>query len=224
MELAVVIPTLNVENSLPRTVKALSLALRMPAIIVADGGSTDGTLAVAGSLGARVVQAARGRGTQLRAGAEAALIRSDWILFLHADTILEPDWLVAVEHHVRDRPDRAGYFGFALDDPAPAARRIERLVRWRCALLALPYGDQGLLISKTLYEAVGGFRSLPLMEDVDLIRRLGRRRVAPLGAVATTSAARYRRGGWWARPMKNLAILMLWFCGVAPATLARLYR
>lgn len=224
MELAVVIPTLNVENSLARTVQALASVAKPPPIVVADGGSTDGTLAVAAALGTQVVRAPRGRGLQLRAGAGVAMQRSDWILFLHADTVLSPDWLAAVEDHCRVRPERAGYFGFALDDPAPAARRIERLVGWRCAALALPYGDQGLLISRTLYEAVGGYRPLPLMEDVDLVRRLGRGRLAPLGAVATTSAARYRRGGWWARPIKNLAILSLWFCGVAPATLARLYR
>ena len=77
-------------------------------------------------------------------------------------------------------PGRAGYFAFALDDAAPQARRLERLVAWRCRVLALPYGDQGLLISRALYDAVGGFRPLPLMEDVDLVRRLGRRRLAAL--------------------------------------------
>ena len=74
---------------------------------------------------------------------------------------------------------RAGYFDFALDDPTPAARRLERIVAWRCRVLALPYGDQGLLIARSLYDAVGGFAPLPLMEDVDLVRRLGRRRLAP---------------------------------------------
>ena len=87
--------------------------------------------------------------------------------------------------------------------PRRAARRLERLVAWRCRVLALPYGDQGLLISRALYEAVGGFRPLPLMEDVDLVRRLGRSRLPPLPVPAVTSAERWRREGWRRRSARN---------------------
>ncbi|MBL8698549.1 MAG: TIGR04283 family arsenosugar biosynthesis glycosyltransferase [Alphaproteobacteria bacterium] len=224
--LTVVIPTLDAATTLPATLAALASVPVPPAVVIADGGSTDATRAIAEARGAAVVLAPRGRGGQLAAGARAAARASgrSWLLFLHADTVLGPEWPAAVAHHIRTHPDRAGYFRFALDDPSPAARRIERLVRWRCAAFALPYGDQGLLIARDLYDRVGGFAPLPLMEDVDLVRRLGRGRLVPMAATATTSAVRYRRGGWWRRPLRNLSILSLWFCGASPAFLARLYR
>src|SRR5260370_24392739 len=99
---------------------------------------------------------------------------------------------------------RAGCLRFRLDDATAAARRVEAAVAWRCRRLALPYGDQGLLIAAPLYRAVGGFRPLPLMEDVDLARRLRRRRLAPLAADALTSAARYPPDGYVVRPLRHL--------------------
>jgi hypothetical protein len=89
--------------------------------------------------------------------------------------------------------------------------------------LALPYGDQGLLISRRLYDAVGGYRPMPLMEDVDLVRRLGRARLHPLGASMLASARRYRRDGYWRRPLRNLCCLALYFAGVPPRVIARMY-
>jgi rSAM/selenodomain-associated transferase 2 len=192
-------------------------------IIVADAGSIDQTQRVATGAGARVVQAPRGRGTQLAAGAAAA--RGDWLLFMHADCRLEPGWTVKAGAFIGAAAAgrRAGYFDLALDDCAAAARRLERIVAWRCRVLALPYGDQGLLISRVLYDAVGGFAPLPLMEDVDLIRRLGRARLARIGAVSVASARRYRQGGYWRRPLLNLVCLSLYFAGVAPRHIARIY-
>jgi hypothetical protein len=119
--------------------------------------------------------------------------------------------------------NHAGYFDLAFDDPAPAARRLERIVAWRCRTLALPYGDQGLLIARTLYRAVGGFAPLPLMEDVDLVRRLGRRRLARIGARCLASARRYRNDGYLRRQLRNLLCLALYFAGVPPARIVRLY-
>jgi rSAM/selenodomain-associated transferase 2 len=225
--LSVVIPTLNAEATLPATLTALG-EMRAAGldheVVVSDGGSTDVTVSLAWEAGACVVSAPRGRGTQLAAGAAAA--RGGWLLFLHADTCPAPGWTRAVAAF-RARPDaaaRAGYFRFALDDRALAARRVEAAVALRCRFLALPYGDQGLLIARTLYDAVGGYRPLPLMEDVDIVRRLGRRRLAPIDHRAVTSAVRYRRDGWWRRPARNLLCLALWFGGMPPARIARLYR
>lgn len=218
--LTIVVPTLDAARSLLATFDACA-AWPGAERIVADGGSTDGTPALAEALGARVIAAPRGRGTQLAAGAAAA--GGDWLLFLHADTRLAPGWVEAAQAHMRAAPDRAAHFAFALDDPAPEARRLERMVAWRCRALALPYGDQGLLISRALYDAAGGFRPLPLMEDVDLVRRLGRRRLAALPVAAVTSAARWRSGGWTRRSARNLACLSLWFLGVPPAVIKRLY-
>jgi hypothetical protein len=100
---------------------------------------------------------------------------------------------------------------------------LERIVAWRCRVLALPYGDQGLLIARNLYRAVGGFAPLPLMEDVDLVRRLGRRRLTRIGARCISSPARYRREGYWCRPLRNLLCLSLYFAGLPSDRIARLY-
>jgi rSAM/selenodomain-associated transferase 2 len=215
--LSIVIPVLEAAATLPATLAALG----GQDIILADAGSTDGTAAVARAAGARVVQAPRGRGSQIAAAIEAAA--GPWLLLLHADTRLAPGWEQAVRAAMRD-PTRAWHFAFALDDESPAARRLERAVAWRCRSLGLPYGDQGLLIHRDLLRAVGGMRPLPLMEDVDLIRRLGRGRIGAMPVAAVTSAARFQRDGYLRRSARNLLCLTLWFAGVPPATIARLYR
>jgi len=224
--LAVVIPALNAAAGLPGVIAALDRRADdalLADLLVVDGGSADATVRLAERAGARVLAAPRGRGMQLAAGAAATA--APWLLFLHADTRLGEGWRDAVAGFLAapGSEGRAAAFRFRLDDDAPAARRLEKIVGWRCRLLGLPYGDQGLLIARTLYAAVGGFRPLPLMEDVDLVRRLGRRRMALLRADAVTSAARYRRDGYLARSARNLACLSLWFLGTPPATIRRLY-
>lgn len=208
---------------LPELLEQLRDSALFKEVVVVDGGSFDGTASVAHTAGARVILAPRGRGIQLAAGAGAAV--GDWLLFLHADCRLGQDWEAAVAGFLTapEATGRAGYFDFALDDTAPAARRVERIVAWRCRVLALPYGDQGLLIARSLYCAVGGFAPLPLMEDVDLARRLGRRRLARIGARCISSPQRYRREGYWRRPLRNLFCLSLYLAGVSPDRIVRLY-
>lgn len=221
--ISVIIPTRDAADGLPAALAALRDASLVGETIVVDGGSRDDTVSIARDAGVRVVVAARGRGPQLAAGAAAA--SGAWLLFLHADCWLEAGWQVAARDFLEapEAAQRAGYFRLALDDVAPAARRLERLVAWRCRVLGLPYGDQGLLISRTLYEDVGGFAPIPLMEDVDLTRRIGRRRLVALDASCVASARRYRRDGYWRRSSRNLLCLSLYFAGVAPRHVARLY-
>ncbi len=190
---------------------------------VADGGSRDDTREVARALGARVVTVPPGRGGQLAAGARAT--ESEWLLFLHADTLLSPGWSEAAANFMAapENAARAAAFRFALDDEKPAARKLERIVAWRCRALGLPYGDQGLLISRKFYDALGGFRPLPLMEDVDIMRRIGRSRIVILDAAAVTSAARYRSEGYMRRMVRNFACLGLYMAGVPPKAIARIY-
>ena len=220
MTLTVIIPTLNSGASLPATLAALG---RLDQVLIADGGSTDNTIDVGRARNARVVQALRGRGNQLCAA--AAMAETEWLLFLHSDTLLENGWrdeteaFMAAPHNA----ERAAVFGFALDDTSTEARRLERWVAWRVRTLGLAYGDQGLLIRRAFYEALGGFRAMPLMEDVDLIRRIGRRRLVVLQTRALTSAARWRRDGWLRRSARNLGCLTLYFLGVPPHLIRRLY-
>ena len=215
--IAIIIPTLNAALTLPGTLASCAGA----PVVVIDGGSTDGTQALALRHGAQLLLAPRGRGPQLVAGARAT--SADWLLFLHADTRLAPGWQAVAAAHMAAEPDRAGYFSFALDDASPRARRLEHRVAWRCRTLALPYGDQGLLISRALYDAVGGFQPMPLMEDVDLVRRLGRARLRALPAAALTSAEKWQRHGWRRRSARNLCCLMLWRLGVPVRLIARIY-
>lgn len=217
--LSVVIPALNAAPRLAATIAAV--AATAAEILLVDGGSANSTVTLAQACGARVIAAPRGRGPQLAAGVAAA--RGDWLLLLHADTRLAPDWLAAAVAHIAAGPARAGYFRFALDSADPRARRLERVVAWRSRVLGLPYGDQGLLIHRNLLAAVGGIRPLPLMEDVDLVRRLGRRRLMPIAVPLYTSARRYREGGYIRRPLRNLVCLSLYFLGVPSRHIARLY-
>ncbi len=214
------IPALNAAAFLPATLAALT-GEPVEEIVVADGGSTDGTVSCAMRAGARVIPAPRGRGVQLAAGIAAA--RQDWILLLHADTRLGEGWRQAVMEHAGASEGRAAYFRFALASDDRRARRLERWVAWRCRFLALPYGDQGLLIHRRLLTQIGGIRPLPLMEDVDLIRRLGRRRLVGLDVPAITSAEKWEREGWLCRSMRNLSCLALYWLGVPPRLIRKLY-
>ena len=213
--LSVIVPTLNAEPHLAACLERMKAA---DEILVVDGGSTDATAAIAEAAGARLLDSPRGRGVQLRAGAEAAT--GDWLLFLHADTLPGCGWLDAVADHIAGS-GKAACFRFRLADSAWQARLVERAVAVRVALLGLPYGDQGLLVSRRLYDEVGGYRPLPLMEDVDLVRRIGRRRLALLDEEALTGAERWRRDGWLKRPARNLCCLTLYALGLPPERIAR---
>lgn len=224
--LSVIIPGLNAAESLPATLGALVPGVvsgLIKEVILVDGGSTDATCSIAFDTGCKLITSAPGRGRQLALGAGAA--RGEWLLFLHADTALSPGWENEAAHFMSHAQSNglAGVFRFALDDFRPAARRLELMVAWRCKLLALPYGDQGLLIHRRLYEALGGYAKLPLMEDVDLIRRIGRKRLVYLRSVAVTSAARYAREGYLRRPLRNLLCLSLYFLRAPASVIARLY-
>lgn len=222
--ISVIIPTFNAEATLARALQPLVdgvLEGVVREVIVADGGSADATTTIADDAGCVVVRSEKGRGRQLIAGAAAA--RGSWLLFLHADTVLNATWVAPVKSFIRAGEGKAAYFRFAGDDDSAAARRLEFWVRARCAVFALPYGDQGLVIARSLYEAVGGFRPLDLMEDVDLVRRLGRARLQALACDAVTSFAKFKRDGYLRRSSQNLWLLARFLLGADPAQLARRY-
>jgi glycosyltransferase involved in cell wall biosynthesis len=216
---SVIIPTSNAGQFLPRCFDSLiAPAVRgvVREVIVADGGSSDATLAIADAAGAHVVQAGKRRADQLMAGAAAA--KCDWLLFLHPETTLEQGWDAEVESFIAqqtlERP-RAAVFRFALEDFGGEARRAEAKAALRSTLLALPYGDQGLLVPKRLYRQVGGYRPLARMEDADIVRRIGRRRLIRLRARAI-NGARPSSGA-----LRGLALGLLHTLRVPSAVLAK---
>ncbi len=170
----------------------------------------------------RWLHGTRARGFQLNQGAACASGR--WLWFVHADSVLPLDWYAAFREV--DAIDRVvgGSFAFRLDSAAWQARVLERGVRWRVRWLGLPYGDQGLFVRRSVFDEMGGFADLPLMEDVDFVRRL-----KPYGVLRhltvglTTSARRWEREGWWTRSARNLLLLGLYELGAPPGWLARRY-
>jgi rSAM/selenodomain-associated transferase 2 len=221
-ELSVIIPTLEAGQALPDCLAALFEGVRaglIREVIVSDGGSGDATREIAEAAGAVLVTGPPSRGGQLRRGAAAA--GGAWFLFLHADTLLPEGWAVAV----RARMETGGAAAFRLrfDAGGMAARLAAGWANLRTVIFGLPYGDQALLVSRRDHDAAGGFRDIPLMEDVALARALGGR-IALLPLAVTTSAARYRREGWLRRGGRNLWLLALYLCGADPARLAARYR
>jgi rSAM/selenodomain-associated transferase 2 len=190
-------------------------------VIVIDGGSADTTRAIAGSAGATVIESEPGRAKQLRAGAAAA--RGEWFLFLHADTALSRDWAERAAAHMGTRPGSGAAFTLKYRSDARAARWLESRANRRARWMGLPYGDQGLLVSRALYEEVGGYPDVPLMEDVMLVRALGKRRMVILDAEARTSAAKYERDGWRKRAWHNAWLLTRFLMGASPEKLAKAY-
>jgi rSAM/selenodomain-associated transferase 2 len=221
--LSVVVPTLDEAAALPRLLDDLAGLQAMHEVVVADGGSQDGTVALARERGARVVETAPGRGTQLAAGARAA--RGKVLCFLHADVRLGRETIVALERLAAACPPAAHAFTLAIDAPGRRYRWIEWGTARRSRLLRLPYGDQGLVLPRALYERAGGFPPIALMEDVALVRALGR--LAPVVTLPErvhVSPRRWERDGALGRTLRNWLLLGSYLAGASPDRLARRYR
>lgn len=220
--ISVIIPTLNAAGALPVCIASLYSGIEAGLIrelIIVDGGSEDETCVLAAEVGAIVLTARPSRGAQLAAGAAAA--EGDWLLFVHADSELSPDWCDAVSAALSN--DGAYYFDLRFRANGFAAKVVSGWANLRSRVFGLPYGDQGLLVPRALYDQVGGYPDIPLMEDVAIARAL-RGRLRPLGATVTTSADKYQRQGWLRRGARNLWTLVRYFMGADPEKLARDYR
>ena len=221
-QISVIVPTLNTEGSLGACFSALMEGLEAGLIrelIVSDGGSSDTTGAPAQAWGAEVVHGPASRGGQLRRGVDAA--SGEWLLIVHADTVLAQGWSGAIAAHLAHE-DQAGWFPLAFDQRGMAAGIVASWANLRSSA-GLPYGDQGLLIHRALYDAAGGYPDQPLMEDVAIARAL-RGKLRKLDGLAVTSAAKYRAQGWLRRGGRNLWTLIRYAAGTSPETLAQAYR
>lgn len=222
--LAIIIPTYNAAEHLPALFESLTTDLIENHVTVVDAGSSDETADIARHAGVTLLTTdTPGRGHQMRFGTRQ--IAADWYLLLHADSVLASDWADTVQRFISniDNRQRAAYFRFKLNANDAGARRLERMVEWRCNVLGLPYGDQGLLISRELLADCGGVPDLPLMEDVQLSRRLGKKRLHGFDIPLLTSDKRYRQRGYLLRSSKNILFLLLYFFGISPRLLSRWY-
>ncbi|WP_170387460.1 TIGR04283 family arsenosugar biosynthesis glycosyltransferase [Ruegeria atlantica] len=219
--ISIVIPTLNageaLSESLPALVEGLHAGL-IRELIVTDGGSTDRTLEIADEVGARIVTGAPSRGGQLRRG--CAVAKGEWLLVLHSDTVLPDGWTKDVAEHLPSGQPAAFRLAFRAKGFGPSW--VAGWANLRSRIFSLPYGDQGLLVPRRIYEQAGGYPDQPLMEDVALVRALPR--VALLNTRVVTSAARYVRDGWVRRGARNLWTLTRYFLGADPEQLAQAYR
>jgi rSAM/selenodomain-associated transferase 2 len=222
--LSIIIPTHNAASEIGPTLSALVPGLLgglINQLVIVDCGSEDDIEALADAAGADFLISEPGRGQQFRAGVEAA--RADWFLFLHADTALPEDWVKLVGDHINAHPDKAAVFKLSFAKKGLAPQVIASWANFRTRRLGLPFGDQGLLISRALYRSSGGYARIPLMEDLDLARRL-RGRFVTLDGKVTTSFARYADRGWVSQGLGNLLRQMRFLMGQSPTDLAKRYK
>ncbi|UCF67282.1 MAG: TIGR04283 family arsenosugar biosynthesis glycosyltransferase [Acidobacteriota bacterium] len=216
-----IIPVLNEQQRIDRVLDLLSCSETPLEIIVCDGGSQDDTFERARRrAGVRAMRTPRGRATQMNAGAREA--RGEVLWFLHADCEPSADAARAITDALT-RPDRSwGAFRFALHGSRRSFRLIERLVAWRTRWRQLPYGDQGLFVRRETFEQLGGFRAVPVFEDVYLVRAL--RRISPpvlLDQPLPSSPRRWEREGLLCTFFRHQWMLLLDALGASPERLAR---
>jgi rSAM/selenodomain-associated transferase 2/rSAM/selenodomain-associated transferase 1 len=221
-ELSIVIPVLNDTEPLRRLLMTIRPDPQVDIVVVNGGAPDDRLTAICHRPDVRLLTSAPGRGCQMNVGASAA--ESRWLVFLHADTRLPLQWSAEIRRASADPDVVGGSFRFRLDSAAWQARLIERAVDRRVRWLDLAYGDQALFVRRDVFDAIGGYREWPLMEDVEFVRRLrqaGKLYHSPQPVL--TSARRWERDGWWRRSAKNVMIQALFFAGVAPERLANWY-
>lgn len=219
MRISVIIPALNEAGSIGR---AIGSACGACEIIVADGGSADATAMTAEGLGAKVVVCPSGRGGQMDSAAKTAT--GDVLLFLHADTRLPEGWQRPVEQAFNDAGTVGGAFRFSVDRAGLRFRLLEKAVNLRARATGLIYGDQAIFARRDVFFSTGGFRRLPLMEDVDCVRRLrAKGKIVLLDQKVATSGRRWERRGITVNFLRNSALVALYYSGVSSDKLCSLY-
>jgi rSAM/selenodomain-associated transferase 2 len=220
MKLSIIIPTLNEERLLGGALASLS---SLPhEIIVVDGESKDGTVEVARKYASVVLDSTRGRGIQQHVGACHA--QGDVLLFLHADTWLPKGFEKTIERTLSDPKTVFGAFHLGHHPSKAFLNLVALMANLRSHVLKMPYGDQGLFMRRSIYFRAGGFKDLPLMEDVDLVRRLNKiGKFKLVKAKARTSARRYDRNGIVYTTVRNWSLIIRYLLGQSPERLHRLY-
>jgi uncharacterized protein len=220
--ISVIIPAINEVNRIEGAIGSARLG-NPGEILVADGGSTDGSGSLVESLGARVIQSAPPRSNQLNHGAFEAT--GDVLLFLHADTLLPDNYHAPVLELLKSPSVSAGAFRLSIDSPLGGLRRIAFMANLRSRFLSLPYGDQAIFCRSSIFYGAGGFPDLPIMDDFELMRKLKTRgKIATLAESVSTSSRRWENRGILKTTLINQVVIMLYFMGISPQVIARLYR
>jgi rSAM/selenodomain-associated transferase 2/rSAM/selenodomain-associated transferase 1 len=220
--LSIIIPALNEATTIEPTLSHLEGVDHLELIVV-DGGSTDGTVDQARSRGAKVIQTTPGKAIQMNSGAAAAM--GEVLVFLHADTRMPENFSHQIHSALNQKGVVAGAFRLSIDSRAAGMRFIERMTDLRSRYLQLPYGDQALFMKKSIFDAIGGYADVPIMEDFMLVRRLRRiGKIAILSAAVITSPRRWLHFGILKTWLVNQMIVIAFYLGISPQRLARWYR
>ena len=212
-KISIIIPTINEANNLPLLLSDLSNIQKEGEIIIVDCGSEDKTVDIANIYGAKVYKSEeRNRGLQLNIGAKNS--KGDWLIFLHADTRLTHDWFKKINSFLNGDKNYIYYFKFKISDEKIIFRVLEILVNLRSQFFKQPYGDQGLVIHRTTYFKNNGFRKIPLMEDVDFLRRLkNKKKLKQLNLPIFISSRKWEKTNIFLQALKNWNFRRRWLKG-----------
>lgn len=221
-KISIIIPTLNEAGNIKQAIATTKVSTNTE-IIVVDGGSQDDTVEIVQSLGIKVISSSPGRASQMNAGAVVA--SGEILLFLHADTRLPPGFEDMVRAALQKPSTVAGAFALRIDASLLSLRWVEWGVNWRSHFLQMPYGDQAIFLKKEVFQQIGGFPELPIMEDFELIRRLKRiGQIMILPVPVVTSARRWLQKGVFKTTLINQIVIIAYFLGVSPEKIRRWYR
>jgi rSAM/selenodomain-associated transferase 2 len=216
-----VIPTYNAEKTINTTLSILKNKIKN--IIIIDGKSKDQTREICRKYNTQLFISKRNRGVQLNLG--AAKVVTNWIFFLHADSILDNTAIEEIYAFISNDKNKykAASFKLKFNQKNIYSSFLSKIVIFRSKYLKLPYGDQGLIISKVFYNKIGGFKALPIMEDVEIIRNIGFKNIKILNSYIITDSIRYKSEGWLIRPLRNLYCLTLYILGFNINTINSIY-
>ena len=212
-KVSIIIPTLNEADNLPLLLSDLSIIHKDGEILIVDSGSEDKTIDIGNIYGAKVLKSKeKNRGLQLDIGAKNS--KEEWLIFLHADTRLSHDWFKKIKSILRGDKNFIYYFKFKVNDKKVIYRILEILVNFRSQYFKQPYGDQGLIIHRSIYLKNNGFREIPLMEDLDFFRRLNNKKdLKQLNLPIFTSSRKWEKTNIFLQALKNWKLRRRWLKG-----------
>ncbi|MEH2094699.1 TIGR04283 family arsenosugar biosynthesis glycosyltransferase [Nostoc sp.] len=221
-KISIIIAAINEARNIKETIATTQSRLNIEVILV-DGGSQDDTVAIAQSLGVKVISSSPGRAVQMNAGAVTS--GGEILLFLHADTRLPTGFDEMICTALQQPGTVAGAFNLRIDAPLLSLRWVELGVKWRSHFCQMPYGDQAIFLTKESFQQIGGFPELPIMEDFELIRRLKTiGRIVIISTPVITSARRWLQKGVFKTTLLNQLVIIAYLLGVSPERIRTWYR